>query len=349
MLERLKGKLPVAAKQANRKIVLLLATAFTAIICCGFAYASPNVVTITDTDSAPVQIRTTDTKVGKILSKQGIILNEGDRVNYALTDEVGNDAVISIARAMSVNIVYMGETRSCLTTNGSVAEILAEQGIAVDEDDVVTPAVTEKVSEGDTITVTVFETHNVTVQEKVAYSTKEIENASLEPYERIVIRAGQNGINEYVYEISYKDGVEVSRNLIKDSILSNPVEEIVECGQTGVWQLGAVPASAPTNYSRVEVFNATAYDASPTDNGKWAGRTSTGIPLVYGVVAVDPSVIPYGTKMYIESVDGQFKYGYAIAGDCGGAIKGNVVDLFFPDRGDCYSFGRRAVKVYFLD
>lgn len=349
MLERLKGKLSVAVKRTNKRVALLLASSFVVATCCGFAYAAPNVVTITDTESTPVQIRTNDTNVGKILSKQGIILNEGDRVNYALTDEVSGDAVIRIVRAASININYMGETKTYLTTETYVDKILAELGIETDDDDVVTPSLADEVSEGDTITVVAYDTHNVTVQEEVAYTTTKIENAALAPGERVVVQAGQNGVNEYVYEIRYENGAEVSRTLIKDAILSNPVEEIVEYGPESVWELGVVPASAPTNYSRVEVFTATAYDASPADNGQWAGKTSTGMPLVYGVVAVDPKVIPYGTKMYIESVDGQYKYGYAIAGDCGGAIKGNKVDLFFPSRSTCYSFGRRAVKIYFLD
>ena len=349
MLKKLKGKLSVKARRVQKFVALLVVTTFIAATCCGFAYATPNVVTITDSESTPVQIKTNDTVVGKILSKQGIILNEGDRINYALTDEVGRDAVISIKRAMSVNIAYMGETKAYLTTETEVAKILAEQGISVDGDDEVSPATYQKVSEGSLITVVINDTHNVTVQEEVAYSTTEVENANLAPGERIVIQEGKAGVNEYVYEITYRDGAEVSRKLIKDAILSSPVEEIVECGPQSIWELGVVPAVKPTNYSRVEVFTATAYDASPADNGPWAGQTSTGMPLVYGVVAVDPRVIPYGTKMYIESVDGQYIYGYAIAGDCGGAIKGKKVDLFFPSRSTCYSFGRRSVRIYFMD
>lgn len=69
----------------------------------------------------------------------------------------------------------------------------------------------------------------------------------------------------------------------------------------------------------------------------------------YGVIAVDPTVIPYGTKMYIESADGKYIYGYAIAGDCGGAIKGKRVDLFYWSKAQCNEFGRRAVNIYFLD
>ncbi len=349
MIQRLTGILSGKVKRANRVTALFLAMTFVVTTCCGFAYATPNVITITDTDGSPVQIKTMDTNVGKILSKQGIILNEGDRVNYALTDEVGDDAVIRIRRAMSVNISYMGETKPYFTTEKEVVRILAEQGIAIDEDDSIFPAEGTKVGEGETITVDKRDSHIVTVQEEIAYPINETERTDLAAGVRNIIQEGRNGVNEYVYEIYYENGVEVSRELIKQTVLSLPVEEIVERGPENIWELGVVPASKPTNYTRVEVFNATAYDASPADNGPWAGKTSTGMPLVYGVVAVDPKVIPYGTRMYIESVDGQFIYGYAIAGDCGGAIKGKKVDLFFPSRSTCYSFGRRPVRIYFMD
>lgn len=350
MLKELKGKVSDAAKAINKKIAVAVSVSIVAASCCGFAYAAPNKITISDSDSNnPVQIKTTDTLFGKILSKQGIVLNEGDRVNYALNDEVGDNAVIEIVRAISVKVVYMGETRDVTTTETSVAAILAEQEIAVNDSYEVYPATYENVSDGDTITIIAHDTHNITVQEELDFATEEVENASLAQGERVVTQQGQKGIKEYVYRISYQDGTEVSRELISETTLSDPVNEVVEYGPESVWELGAIPASAPTNYSKVMEFTATAYDASPADNGKWAGKTSTGMPLTYGVVAVDPRVIPYGTKMYIESVDGKYVYGYAIAGDCGGAIKGNKVDLFFPSRSKCYEFGRRAVRIYFLD
>ena len=190
----------------------------------------------------------------------------------------------------------------------------------MDSGDQLTPALDSLVSEGAEIKVVLYDNHNVTVQEEVAYQTQERENSALAAGERRVVQSGQNGVMEYEYNIQYENGKEISRELVRETKLSDPIEEIVEYGPEDIWQLGVVPASRPARYSRVERFQATAYDASPADNGIWARKTSTGMPLVYGVVAVDPRVIPYGTKMYIESVDGQYKYGYAIAGDCGGAI-----------------------------
>ena len=68
-----------------------------------------------------------------------------------------------------------------------------------------------------------------------------------------------------------------------------------------------------------------------------------------GVVAVDPRVIPLGTRLYIETADGSYIYGNAVAGDTGGAIKGNKIDLFMNSYSECMQFGRRTVNVYILD
>ena len=77
--------------------------------------------------------------------------------------------------------------------------------------------------------------------------------------------------------------------------------------------------------------------------------TYTGTEVQVGTVAVDPNFIPLGTKMYIVSADGEYVYGYAIAEDTGGAIKGKIVDLFFNTYDECIEFGRRDVKIYILD
>ncbi|WP_081328686.1 3D domain-containing protein [Neomoorella thermoacetica] len=83
---------------------------------------------------------------------------------------------------------------------------------------------------------------------------------------------------------------------------------------------------------------ATAYTAS-SEEGTADGRTATGIKVRRGVVAVDPKVIPLGTKLYIEG------YGEAIAADTGGAIKGNKIDLFMDSKQEALRWGRRWVLV----
>lgn len=94
----------------------------------------------------------------------------------------------------------------------------------------------------------------------------------------------------------------------------------------------------PTKYIDVR---ATAYTAKNS-------YTASGLKACVGHIAVDPKVIPLGTKLYIQSLDGSKDYGYAIAADTGSAIKGNKVDLFFNSNYECNMFGARNVRVYVL-
>jgi 3D (Asp-Asp-Asp) domain-containing protein len=85
---------------------------------------------------------------------------------------------------------------------------------------------------------------------------------------------------------------------------------------------------------------ATGYTDAPEENYPYAGQPSyIGLPLARGIVAVDPNVIPMGTKLYIEG------YGEAIAADQGGAIKGNRIDLFFNSKWEANNWGMKSVRV----
>ncbi|MDF2930137.1 MAG: hypothetical protein K0Q75_2375 [Anaerospora sp.] len=96
----------------------------------------------------------------------------------------------------------------------------------------------------------------------------------------------------------------------------------------------------PSRYSRSLVVTASAYSAYDTGN---SNRTSRGNPVHKGIVAVDPNTIPLGTRLYIPG------YGYAVADDVGGAIKGNRIDLAFDSHGQAMDFGVQRVTVYILD
>lgn len=107
-------------------------------------------------------------------------------------------------------------------------------------------------------------------------------------------------------------------------------------------------------YKNSYVMIATAYDLSYASTGKLPGQrdygiTASGTKARVGAVAVDPTVIPLGTKLYIEYADGTGGYGYATAEDTGSAIKGYRIDLFFNTYQECMEFGRRRVIVYVLE
>lgn len=93
-------------------------------------------------------------------------------------------------------------------------------------------------------------------------------------------------------------------------------------------------------HKRVLTMTATGY--GPGENGRWGNRTATGTRVGYGKVAVDPRVIPLGTRLYVEG------YGFAIAADTGSAIRGRRIDLGFGTNREARKVGRRPVKVLVL-
>ncbi|MEI7026285.1 stalk domain-containing protein [Paenibacillus sp. y28] len=112
------------------------------------------------------------------------------------------------------------------------------------------------------------------------------------------------------------------------------------------------PAWYAPRYDKVEEFTASAYSAAPEENGGYGARDYMGNSLKLGTVAVDPSVIPLGSRLYIEgySYNGLPAEGmFATATDTGGSIKGNRIDIFVPDSPvKLKAFGLQKVKVYRL-
>jgi len=187
----------------------------------------------------------------------------------------------------------------------------------------------------------------VTETQSVAYNTVKRLNSSLEAGETVTVREGEEGVKEVSYRVKYENGKEISREAVSEQIIKAPVDKIVEYGSKNASPDAPVNTGL-LNYKYVIECNATAYDMSPEENGGYAGQTATGVPLDKGVIAVDPKVIPLGSRVYVEALDGSWSYGYAVAADTGGAIKGNRVDLCYRTRSECIQFGRRKCRVYVL-
>ncbi|HAQ42158.1 MAG TPA: hypothetical protein DCM73_15885 [Clostridiales bacterium] len=169
-------------------------------------------------------------------------------------------------------------------------------------------------------------------------------------YEQVV-QEGSDGMKKSVYQKCYVDGKLTSKNLEEEIVYIDPVDEIIEVGTK---EYETVASRGGVRSSDELDMVATAYDLSYESTGKnpgdpYYGITASGTKAQPGTVAVDPSVIPLGTKLYIASTDGSPDYGYATALDTGGAIKGNRIDLFMESGTDANNFGIRQVKVYILE
>nr|WP_318281151.1 3D domain-containing protein [Paenibacillus bovis] len=146
------------------------------------------------------------------------------------------------------------------------------------------------------------------------------------------------------YEVTKENGKEIDRKLVAEKTVQESQNKIVAVGtKVMVAQVSRGNNTVAANGKEMYV-EATAYTAYC--NG-CSGKTATGINLRSNpdvkVIAVDPRIIPLGTKVWVEG------YGYAVAGDVGGAIKGDKIDVFMPTKEQAFRFGRKKVKIRILN
>lgn len=116
--------------------------------------------------------------------------------------------------------------------------------------------------------------------------------------------------------------------------------------QAAEQQAQAPAANAPQNYEKVVNVKATAYAPGAADNDQWGDKTHLGTQVRPGVIAVDPRIIPLGSRVFIQYPDGHGEY--AVAEDTGGAIKGNRIDVAKWTRTQAKDFGIKSAKVFVL-
>jgi 3D (Asp-Asp-Asp) domain-containing protein len=170
-----------------------------------------------------------------------------------------------------------------------------------------------------------------TVPHKVTYEF----NRLVAPGRVVKVKAGHDGEVRKIYRIFYSEGKEIGRELVTTE-KTEVVNALFHMGRVGY------PTSRGS-FTRHKVLSmeSTAYDPSPATIGPGAtGRTYTGMRARFGVVAVDPRVIPLGSLLYVEG------YGFAIASDIGSAIKGNRIDLCYMSRRQALRYGRKKVQVH---
>ncbi len=309
-----------------------------------------------------------------IITEAGLTVEDADQVT---TDSDGGISQIVINRSQVITVECDGELLVTGSYGGTVQDVLDSLSITLAESDICSVALDAETYDGMCIEITRMTERIVYTEEAIPYSTEYYEDETLPVGESQQVTAGVDGTVRYAWLVSYEDGQEVSRTLLSSAVLSEPVNQVVlthtdrtihehdsmlesDALESDVEEntISEEAASAPATqttaaentittasgdvltYSSVLTCTATAYTGG--------GTTATGTSARVGAIAVDPSVIPLGSILYIVADDGYCIYGYCVAEDTGSAIKGNRVDLYFNTYSECINFGRRSVTVYVL-
>lgn len=322
-----------------------------AVTCITLVAAASWDVTIVD-NGEEMTVKTYAMTVGEVLDEQGIVLAQEDICSAASEALLSQTDSIHIKRAFPVTINDAAGESTIKTALNTVGEVLHQHGIVLDENDEVVPAENEKVFPGSVIAISRVEFLEVAEEKALGYETIEQASAQLEKGTTEIVTEGQNGIEKITYRITIKNGVETAREEIAQEIVSEPVDKVVAVGTkvsapAAVTTLASRGGNSDIRGAKVITCRATAYDGSYETLGRTNPRTALGRTPTVGTVAVDPSIIPLGSRLYIETLDGSWSYGECFAGDTG--VRGYHVDLFMASRSQALSFGSKQVRVYILD
>lgn len=335
----------IAGKKTTHVASLLALTVLLSTAMC----LSFRTVKIYDGDSI-MSVKTSSDDVDTILSNANISLGDHDEAEY---DQDGN---LVIYRNFPVNVVVGDEEETIYISGGTVGELLENEGIDVGEHDTVNYSLDHKLSSGMTIELTEVEyvytqkTETIPFDTKIVYSKDMNKGTSKN-------EGGVNGEKQITYLQKVVNGEIVEQKIVKETITKKPVNKTTYIGtktQNSNWVSLLTPEKEieldsngrPTEYKKLITGIASAY--SPND-----GRASaTGVVLKAGYIAVNPKVIPYGSKLYIKTANGSIIYGYAVAADTGGFVymyPDRVVDLFFESEAEAEQFGLRNVEIFILE
>jgi prepilin-type processing-associated H-X9-DG protein len=270
------------------------------------------------------------------LREQDIDLGPNDEVELS-TPKLVEGSQIVVRRAVPVRLTYKDKSQVIHTAKQTVQEVVEQAGYS-STDYRAYGDVNEPVKKGMWIRVGALSKKSITEDEVVPYAIESIPDAELPRGEEMVAQEGINGRKKVQVNLLYLDGHAVGKEVLSSTEVTKMQPMIRHVGTREAEETSSRSASG--RISAIHRMEATAY--LPTD-GSTDGITATGIAARYGVVAVDPRVIPLGTRVFIPG------YGEAIAADTGGDIKGNRIDLCMENYFSCMAFGRRAVDVYVMD
>ncbi len=291
-------------------------------------------------DGRAVPMQSSGAIVADALAHAGISLGPADEIFPAAATPITSGMQVQVRHARAINL-RLGESTSVIySQKETLEEALAEAGFHFGPDDRVEPALSGAVTNGMNARLVRVTGQSYFERETVKHKTVFKSDDSLQGTDTRRVQ-GKDGSLATEYKIVIEDGVEVERTLAGQKFDPEPVDTVIYYSASAVNSTGS---AANLQVAKTVRMYATWYNAA--SSGRPAtdphyGITASGVTVTKGIVAVDKSVIPLGTRLYIPG------YGFAVAGDTGGGITGDMVDLGYPD-GVAVDWRTGWVDVYIL-
>lgn len=334
------------SQKAQHLVAAFVPALIVVLSITGFVWAQKEVTVVVD--GRTLHMKTQAADVAGLLEEAGIAVDAADLVTPALDSPLEPETTVLVRHSVPVTLVLGGSRLKVDVIGETVADALVSVGADPAANPAVTPPLATRLVAGMTIDVPEVFVRITRQEATVTAPVRYEKDPSLPKGTRSVVAKGRPGRVMRVYRVLVANGTEMPPVLTAERVLSKPVPRIVAVGTAsgGKGLLAAIRLKSHRGQSKPPVggrrmlVEATGYSAQEPGLDY---TTATGARAVRGVIAVDPRVIPLGTRVYVPG------YGYAVAADTGGAIKGNRIDLCFDTVAECNEWGRRRVTIIILD
>jgi len=281
--------------------------------------------------------------VGAFLRERNLVAGPHDYLAPSADTPLSDGMTIVYRAAVPVTIATAHDSVTVLSSAEDVGALLEEQNVRLGSADQVRPSLSDAVTANGTVRISRVVTWERNERRKISPQTIHRIDFGLTPGTSKVIASGSAGERDVMVRFTQRDDGRVQTAVVASRVMVKARPRIVaegidEYDAFARFEARGIEKTSYIAQSAMQMV-ATAYTANCAG---CSGITASGRPAGHGIVAVDPGVIPLGTRLYIPG------YGFAVAGDTGGAIRGSRIDLGFNSMRDALLFGRRPVIVYRL-
>lgn len=346
-MKKITATIRVTRRFANRMLFIL--SALTIVTIAGLTMSFVNKINaktiVVNANNLDYTYETSKKTVQNFLDENDIELGENDKINFPLDYEIFDGMTIKINKAVPVRLYLNGKLNLVYSSAKTVSEFLDEQNIKMLPSDDINVSLDTLIINNIEIIINLYDTEIVEATEDIPFGIIYELSNSIPEGETKIKQIGQPGVKHVIYQIRYINGRQIACDELQEEVVASPINQIVLQGTRKT-----VSFNGKTYVVKETLkMTSTGYDncylccgKNPGDPGY--GVTASGMKTKYGVVAVDPRIIPLGTKLYVEG------YGEAIAADTGSAIKGYKIDLYFPTHEEAKAYGlHKDIQVFILE